>query len=77
MLGKSETPIFILAFFYTAIVVVAGVFLVLLLLTSCGLLDFVKKQNNSLVTRHCGIYNEQGKTSLYDNCVKQAVEFKK
>jgi hypothetical protein len=76
MLGKVETPIFILAFFYLAIVVVAVIFCVLLILSSTGVLDFVKQQHTALLTRHCGVYREQGKPSLYQGCVQQAVNYK-
>jgi len=76
MLGKGETPIFILAFFYTAIIVVAGSFCLLLILSSTGIIDFVKREQSSLVSRHCRVYTEQGKTNQYETCVKQAASFK-
>jgi ABC-type lipoprotein release transport system permease subunit len=72
MLGKVETPIFILAFFYVAIVVVVLIFVTLLLFSCTGVSDFIHNQKTLLMSRHCKIYAEQGKTLLYDGCVKQA-----
>jgi hypothetical protein len=69
MLGKVETPIFILAFFYTAIMALAVIFCCLLLLSSTGILKYVNDQHLSLMSRHCKIYADFQKASAYQKCL--------
>ncbi|MDD5289911.1 MAG: hypothetical protein PHT40_01760 [Patescibacteria group bacterium] len=69
MLGKVEAPIFILAFFYLAIIVLALVFCILVFLSSTGVFDYVNSQHLALMSRHCKIYSELQKTSAYQKCL--------
>jgi uncharacterized membrane protein YqiK len=76
MLGKVEAPILILAFLYIAIIVVVLIFLTLFLFSCTGVFDFMKKQELAIITRHCGMYTQQNKPSMFDSCVKQAANYK-
>ncbi len=75
MLGNVETPIFILAFCYTAVMVICLVFFGLLFFSVTGIIDYVDYQQKMASTNYCRVYQQQGLNRLYDNCVQSAIAY--
>jgi len=75
MLGKVETPIFILIACYMAILGFAIIFICLTLYSTLNIKNFIKRQEIAMVTRHCKIYLQQNKQKLYESCVKRAIVY--
>ena len=58
MLGNVETPIFILAFCYTTVMVICLIFLGLLFFSTTGIIDYVDYQQKMASTDYCLLYQK-------------------
>jgi hypothetical protein len=70
MLANVETPIFILAFCYTAVIVIAGVFFVLLVCSTTGIINYFDYKQKMVATGYCKVYQDRGSKVLYESCMK-------
>ena len=75
MLGKIETPIYILAALYVTIIGMVIVAIATIFLSYIGVTDFIVRQERALVVRHCRIYLENDKPGYYNGCVRQALAY--
>ncbi|MFH1457328.1 MAG: hypothetical protein ABIF17_04455 [Patescibacteria group bacterium] len=73
MLGKVETPIFIMAACYIFIIGLILVLAGLVFISVFNINEFVEDQKIALVTRHCKVYFEQGQKQSYEGCVRKAI----
>lgn len=72
MLGKIKSPLWILAFLYFAIIILALVFGTLLIWFMSNISHQVQQRQANLKSEHCQIYLEFSKYGFYEKCLADA-----